>query len=436
MPHLPLYAPPQGLNPTCSARLVLFILVASVGYLPVISFLNARGISASPALVGLFEVAIYALCLYVLGKRLPMATVAFTLCAFAWIVFTWLMRQSADAKTLRDLIIPILFLTLGRHLADAGVAEKGLKLIVIMVVSVGLFEAVFTDTYAELFNTFAFYRQVTGVSEDAAMFKGQMLSLNGYRPEGIGRTILPFLLGSHRTSSLFLEPVGLGNFAVIVLAWALSKPWPEIRRAHIFTFGAVLLITLSDSRFGLLMSAMLVFFRWLPLSLSSKVAPALPVLSLGLVLAVTVFLPSPDDNFVGRVTSSGLAVLEFDWRMLLGLGSPLPNFGDMGFAYLLSRFGAPLSIALVLTLFLIPMPNDRARRFRILIVLYVFANLAISGTSVFALKSAGILWFLVGVLSTLPAERANPSADLAPQKVGLEPLRAPFQPQAMMDIPA
>lgn len=433
MPHLPLDAPAHSLNPAYSERLVLFILVASVGYLSVISFLNARGISASPALVGLFEVAIYAVCLYVLGKHVSMATVAFTLCAFAWIVFTWLMRQGADAKTLRDLVIPILFLTLGRHVADAGFAEKCLKLIVILVVSVGLFEAFFTDTYAELFNTFAFYRQVTGVSEDAAMFKGQMLSLNGYRPEGIGRTILPSLLGSHRTSSLFLEPVGLGNFAVIVLAWALSKPWPEIRKAHIFTLGAILLITLSDSRFGLLMSAMLVFFRWLPLPLSSKMAPALPFLSLALVLAVTVFMPSPDDNFLGRVTTSGLAVLQFDWLMLLGLGSPLPNFGDMGFAYLLSRFGAPLSIALILTLLLIPMPNDRARRFRILVVLYVFANLAISGTSVFALKSAGILWFLVGVLSTLPAERASLSVQLAHQNPGFDRLRARFHPHTVLD---
>ena len=66
----------------------------------------------------------------------------------------------------------------------------------------------------------------------------------------------------------------------------------------------------------------------------------------------------------------------------MGLGSPLPNYGDMGYAYLLSRFGAPMSIALIVVLFLIPMADDRGVRFRALIVLYIFSNLAISGTSV------------------------------------------------------
>jgi putative polymerase len=34
-----------------------------------------------------------------------------------------------------------------------------------------------------------------------------------------------------------------------------------------------------------------------------------------------------------------------------------------------------------------------------LIVLYFFSSLAISGTSVFALKTAGLMWFLFGALA-------------------------------------
>lgn len=395
-------------------RWVLILLVASVCYLAVLSFVNARGFGVSPTLVGLVEALMFAICLGLQLPRLPLPTVAFGCCVAAWIVFTWLIRQGPDIKSGRDLMIPILFLSLGRHVADVGVADRIMKIVVGVLVSVGLFEVVFTDTYAQLFNTFSFYTRVTGIAESAASFKGQMLSLNGYRPEGIGRTLLPSLLGSHRTSSVFLEPIALGNFSVILLAWVLSQSWAEIRQARAYIFAVVLLIVMSDSRFGLMTSAMMILLRSLPLPIVEKFAPTIPVFSLGAVLSVAAFLPTLGDNFLGRITTSGMALLNFDWAMLLGFGSPMPNFGDMGFAYLLSRFGAPLVILLIVTLFLLPMATDRGIRFRILIIVYLFANIAISGTSVFALKTAGIMWFLFGILSAANSRQGrNPPVSQA-----------------------
>jgi putative polymerase len=248
------------------------------------------------------------------------------------------------------------------------------------------------------------------------MFEGQLLTLNGYRPEGIGRTILPFLLGSHRASSVLMEPVSLGNFAVILLAWVLSKPWLEIRKASglVLILGAALLITLCDSRFGLMMSAALIALRFLPMP--GKLVPALPFLILALVIGLASFMPSDGDNLLGRITRSGIELQHFDWSLVMGLSGPLPNFGDMGFAYVLSRFGAPLTIILSVGLFLIPMADQRGVRFRALIVLYLFASLAISGTSIFALKTAGLMWFLFGVLSTASHQDIETSANPRPNK--------------------
>ena len=395
--------------------LVTTLLVASVCYLSVLSFLNARGIHASATLVGLVEALIYIVCLGVQVKRLPLSTVALSCAVCAWIVFTWLIRQSPDVKSLRDLLIPVLFLSLGQYVADVGFADRCLKLIVGILVAIGLFEVVFTDSYASLFNTFSFYVNVGGINESSAMFQGQLLTLNGYRPEGIGRTILPFLLGSHRASSVLMEPVSLGNFSVILLAWVLSKSWPEIRKSSALVFCAALLITLCDSRFGLMMSVALIAYRWLPIR--GKLAPALPFLMLAAVLGITSFIPSDGDNLLGRITRSGIELFHFDWSLLLGLSGPLPNFGDMGYAYLLSRFGAPLSIALCVALFLIPMADPRGVRFRALIVLYLFASLAISGTSIFALKTAGLMWFLFGVLSVASGRVEVGSTGSTPDKV-------------------
>jgi putative polymerase len=416
--------PTDQTAPVDKTKWVVIVVVASVCYLAVLSFINARGIGVSPAIVGMAEALIFAACLGIQLPRLPLPTLAFVFCAGAWVAFTWLIRQSADVKSARDLIIPILFLSLGRHVADVNLADRILKIIVGILVAVGLFEAVFTDAYASLFNTFLFYSRVTGISESAASFKGQMLSLNGYRPEGIGRTILPFILGSHRTSSVFLEPIALGNFAMILLAWVLSKSLSEIRQAREFILAVVLLVVLSDSRFGLLASAMMISFRCLPLPMVQRLAPTFPILSLAAVIGVAALTPTIGDNFLGRITTSGMALLSFDWTMLLGLGSPMPNFGDMGFAYLLSRFGAPLVIVFIGTLFLMPMADERGIRFRIFIMVYFFANIAISGTSVFALKTAGIMWFLFGVLCAAKPDQGVGPPVSEPTRVGKDRIEA------------
>lgn len=286
-------------------------------------------------------------------------------------------------------------------------ADRQLKVIVGILVVLGLFEALLTRSYSQLFNTFSFYVNLGGIRESAAMFDGQLLTLNGFRPEGIGRTILPDLLGPHRTSSAMMEPVSLGNFGVILLAWGLSKPWPEIRRFPAWILSAALLIALSDSRFGLTLSFVLVTARLLPLPMLRKLAPFFPFLILAAVLGLAVFWPSTGDHLLGRISLSGNALLNFDSRMLLGLQGPLPNFGDMGFAYVISRFGIPLCLVLILAMFTLPMADLRGERFRILIVLYIFANLAVSGTSVFALKTAGLMWFLFGVLSAARPLKEN-----------------------------
>ncbi|SDP79237.1 putative polymerase [Rhodoferax sp. OV413] len=418
----------QGLTerstPAYPARLVTGILIASVTYLSILSFLNARGIYASAAIAGGTEGLIYAACLYVVRRHLPLSTITFSFCAFAWLIFAWLIRQSPDVKSLRDLLIPILFLSLGRYVADIQFADRSVKLISYILIAAGLFEVFFTDTYANLFNTFSFYVHIGGISQSSAAFEGQMLTLNGYRPEGIGRTILPQIFGPHRASSLLMEPVAVGNFSVILMAWALSKPWAEMRKMPVFIICAAVLITLSDSRFGMMMSAALLLLRLFPVRMVSRIAPTIPFLLLAVVLGIAANLYSKEDNLIGRIYRSGVEVLNFDWTLLMGLSNPLPNYGDMGYAYMISRFGAPLSILLITLVFLIPMSDQRGIRFRALITLYIFANLGISGTSIFALKTAGVVWFLMGVLTDraqIPGQtpKSQPDQVLASQQTHL-----------------
>jgi putative polymerase len=323
----------------------------------------------------------------------------------SWIVFTWLIRQRIDLKSVRDLMIPILFLSLGRFVADSWFADRCMRKIAFLVLTVALLETIFVAAYGDLFNPFAFYAGLGSIRESAAMFEGQTLTLNGFRPESIGRTLLPAVFGSHRTSSVFLEPVSLGNFAVILLAWALSNARSQFGRNEALMCGvAMVLIALSDSRFGMLMAILLPVYRLLPVTVFRWVAPTFPFVIFASILGVALVLPVVGDNLLGRIAVSGQAFLRFDEATLLGLHSPLPGFGDMGYAYVVSRFGVVTVIALIIVLFLIPVASERASRFRGLIVLYLFSNLAISGTSVFALKTAGLMWFLFGAVAADPRQ--------------------------------
>jgi putative polymerase len=394
----------QPADPTTVSHFwVLLILLMSVCNLPVLAFLNAHGLAASSTLVGLAEALVFALCLGLQLRRLPPWTVALGLGMVSWIVLTWLFRQSPDVKSLRDLLIPILFISLGRLVADSAFAERCLRGITVLVVVVALFEVLFTDVYGALFNTFSFYANLGSISESNAMFSGQTLTLNGYRPEGIGRTLLPALLGAHRASSIFLEPVSLGNFAAIVSAWTLSRDWKDMGRpALLLGLAALLLIVLSDSRFGMLVVALLLGYRLLPMPTFRWVAPVFPFVMFGAILVVGWFVPVMGDNLLGRIAVSGQALLTFDPAQLMGIDIRMPMYGDMGYAYVLSRFGALLVIALLLILFLMPCNSERGQRLRAMLVLYFFSSLAISGTSVFALKTAGPMWFLLGALAADP----------------------------------
>ena len=193
--------------------------------------------------------------------------------------------------------------------------------------------------------------------------------------------------------------MSLGNFSVIVLIWALCREG-ERRVSLLLAAGAAMLIALSDSRFGLAMSAMLIALRLLlPLRATALLALAPWAMMAAVYIYSNCFFEGAySDSFVGRLTYTGKVLGTLEVGDMLGLQSPLGNYGDMGYAYVLTRFGLPFLLLGWGLLWLIPLHSAPALRVRALISLYIAMILSISGTSLFALKSAGLLWFLVGSL--------------------------------------
>lgn len=405
----PGFAPLRSDAPV-STKSISAILIASVVYQAVLALVHTHFYRASAFAVGSAEFLIYLACLLVLAKRIRLEFVAFVALVFAYLLLLSIFRSALEFKGLRDAMIPLLFYWLGRHVADIDYADRMLKILVAVVLAFGFFELFYLDQYTRLLNIFSYYASTGTVTVATNFVTDSALNLNGLRPEGIGRTVLPELLGSHRVSSVFLEPVSLGNFSVIVAAWGLSKPRSEYKQMLFFLLSAITLIALSDSRYGLIVVTSLIAIRIVVTGRLNTAAIILPFVSIVVLVLIGLFFEGRvADNIMGRLFWTGSTLVGFNVEKILGIQGFNIGYGDMGYAYLLSRWGVLLCIALWAALWLVKMPDERGERFRAYAALYISLILTVSGTSFFALKTAGLLWFLMGSCSNLKAKKAPAS---------------------------
>lgn len=401
-----------------STKWISAILIGSVVYQALLALMHTHFYRASSLAVAAAEFLIYLACLLVLSKRIRLEFVAIVALVLAYLFLLSIFRNALEFKGFRDVMIPLLFFWLGRHVADIGYADRILKILVGVVLIVGFFELFFLDRYTRLLDIFSYYVSTGTVTIAANFISDSALNLNGLRPEGIGRTIFPALLGNHRISSVFLEPVSLGNFAVIVAAWGLSKPGAEYKQMLFFVLSAITLIALSDSRYGLIVVSALIAMRMAVKGRLNGAVIILPLVSIVVLVLIGLFFEGGHaDNIMGRLSWTGTTLLSFDTEKILGIqGFNIP-YGDMGYAYLLSRWGVLLCLALWAALWMAKMPDERGVRFRAYAALYISLILTVSGTSFFALKTAGLLWFLMGSCTYPNAKKTALSRAAAPHKI-------------------
>lgn len=393
---------------TADQRIILGVIIAAVVYQALLCLLNTLGIRTSAAFVGASEALIIMACVPLLVRRLSKGAIIFALFAGVHLCLASIISGQLNIKALRDLIIPLCFLWLGWNLGRPEFVDRILKYIIVIVLVMGFFELLLLDTYTQFFDIFSYYISTGNLQPITEYERESKLQLNGIRPEGIGRTLLPALLGSHRVSSVFLEPVSLGNFATMIAAWGLSRDSHEWRNSVFFVVSAIVLMVLSDSRFALLLVPLMLAMRLLLRGAGYYIALLAPFVAILMLLIVGVFITDKiGDTFLGRLAISGWALLEFDVATLFGVAPPA-NFGDMGYAYALSRFSLPMCLALWFCFWLLPMPDERGIRFRAFVALYIALILSVSGTSLFAFKTAALLWFMTGNLLRAPAPSPVP----------------------------
>lgn len=394
-------------QPLQEQRLIIAILLGCIGYQALLCFLNTLGITMSRAFIGLTEAIIMLACVPFLVKRLLPGTVTLACIIGGMLCLLALINNQFNAKAFRDLLIPLVFFWVGCNLGSPALADRVLKAAILMISIVGVYELFFLDSFTNFFDIFSYYVSTGNLQPITDYVRESKLQLNGIRPEGIGRTFFPGLLDSHRVSSVFLEPVSLGNFAVLCAAWGLSKPWSQWRGLLFYVGSAAFLMVLSDSRFAMASISLMFVIRVLFHGRALNLAILVPFFALASLLYLGSIAVGPtyeisSDDFRGRLEFSGKVLLDFDLPMLLGISRGLV-YADAGYAHLFNTYGLPLCLLLWACFWLLPVVDETSRRFRALAAIYLSLLLCISGYSFFALKSAAILWFLLGSSLRLPA---------------------------------
>lgn len=386
--------PVESASSDALSNYAIFLLFAALLYQPFLCFVNTHIFTIKPIFLMLSEASLLAVVAFNFLRgpvSLPMLSLFILIFTNAFVLV--LFQQYFDPKTIRNLMIPVLMIWLGAQYNYKIPVDKLVKIFAWIVIIVGIFEFVLPELYSTIFNVINYHISIGRASERALQYAEGGFSLNGTRYGG--RNLLSFL-GDHRTSSVFLETVNMGNFGVLLACWGLSKS--NIKSGLFFVIAAFVVAILADSRFA---STLIVLLLLLRLTFSLKLLEVTAYLSPFLILLVCFYLQGPmiDDNFKGRLGSTGFFILNFKAAEYFGLSNyHYSLFVDQGYAYLLHFTGLLLALVMWVCLCRAKMCTTEGRIFKSLVALLISTNLAISGDSIFAFKWVTLMWFLFGTL--------------------------------------
>ncbi len=322
------------------------------------------------------------------------------------------INADLDLKILHDLGIMVVFYRLGT-LTSIEAGNRLLWIVMLIVLAIGFFELLLPDLFGEIFDVWSYYVNKGVIDQDTVKLSQSNLFISGNRGGDATRTFFPQLLGSHRVSSVFLEPDSLGNFATIAFAWCLSTASGSTRSRVLFLLCACLCFVLPDSRFASICCVIMLAAKFLLPNRSNLLVFMIPLAVLFALLIAGSVSPMPggilpciiDDDFSGRLIFSGRLLDYWHLPQWLGLAASQVYTADTGYAYFINNLGLPLTLYLLAAFACSFELGTAAKTMKTMISIY-FATALCVGASVFTIKTAALLWFLYGATNAPPMQAA------------------------------
>jgi putative polymerase len=376
------------------------VLIFAVSFNAILSIINGHVVRLAQIHVILAELAVYAGALAVIFFKADRNMWPwFALTLFIVLMGLWISLGTGElnAKYIRDVLVIPVFIMLGMTCRSDSLLRPFYILHTIILL-VAVLEIAWPDAYAEVFRIQDYYISTRDYSSGNFYNKESSLFVSATRP---GERFFG-IVDWHRLSSIFLEPVSLGNYCVIA-AIVVIACWREIGiGARFYFIGSTLVLLVgSDGRLAAVSILIIVMAGFFVRNISSRWAvlylPATLLLSAGYVWALD--LKHTADDFSGRLAGSIDSLSHIDFFGLIGLnaGAAVTEL-DSGITYFIlsqSLIGVSaiwLAICLVARGDIFP--------FRIYvhaIAMFIPLNLMVS-YSFFSIKVAALIWFFYGYL--------------------------------------
>jgi putative polymerase len=416
----PLATDGSGFGESSRGRWALLLVAAALSFNFVLCFVNTNISAVSNLHVVGCEFVILALTFLVAYSGSSLTGIYFVIVLVLYITFLALLRGinslgGVDIKIVRDFLIPVAFFWLGKTILLKD-ADRIVRWATVAILCVGFFEYFFLDVFLKYFDVIGFYiARGTAANTEAVRISSGGLMVSGMRPESQGRELLPWLLGGHRVSSIFLEPSSLGNFGIIVGLWAVLRskvdatPWWGL-----FLLG-LCCIVLADTRFAAVFLVLGTLIVLLPPSFGTPLVVTMPFAAVVLLLIVVTPADLSSNDAQGRLAYAALVLTELDFSNWIGLAdSPLQTF-DAGYGYLFSGIGVIGALALWFCLMSLSGRNPHFYALRNAVGAYL-ATLFLISQSQMTIKTASLLWLLLGAVSA--AQTSDAGENLAGLRVG------------------
>lgn len=380
-----------------------------------LAFINARIKPLTGNIVILCEVLIVAGAhLYIL-RHLQARMVNWYFLALAFAIFA-IFRISAteniDAKYFRDVFVIVTFVLLGMTSNERRAVQMMALLQVAVILGI-ILEAVCIECYSDIFSVKDFYISTRGLSETDFTNLSSDLYVSATRPEA---RFMPFF-DLHRLSSVFLEPVSLGNFMIITAGFTAAF-WNQLSSGlrAFFVASATLMLFACDGRLAALATVAIV-----AMSVGHRILPRhAGLVFLPIVMALAIFftnfggLKSGTDDLSGRVAYTAEIFSGLQFYDFAGLSDQLLDRSvDAGVVYMIITQSI---LGLALLWCFITLAADEAtpeqKIFKNSLLLYLSLTMMVSYSFV-SIKTAAPLWFIFGALLTPTAlrEDAVPDSD-------------------------
>jgi putative polymerase len=391
------------------ARLVL----AAVTFNLALCFISTRGnLHISNTEVAGIEIMILAAGLYFCRHLVSGQEMRISGLVVLFLIGLKFINPALDLKILHDLGITYIFYELGM-LTSVGQGGRVLWIVMAIVIAVAAFEVLLPIKFGMVFDVWSYYVDKGVITADTINYANTTSFISGARGGQEARSFLPSILGAQRFSSVFLEPVSMGNFSVITFAWCLSTKSGDWRWRALLVACAGACFVLADSRFAAACWVLMLLFRITPLHRSRFVIFCLPLLAMLALLVNGSLHEMPgvvpaivNDDFAGRLLFSGQLLNSWGFTQWLALAPSAVYTSDTGYAYVINNLGLPLAILLLGGFAFHKPATPEGLAMKAMITIYMATSLCI-GANMFTIKTAALCWFLYGAANSGAAPIKN-----------------------------